>query len=133
MFFRSRITEVPEPPANKPYAAKVFKDMINLVWPGTTYDGGSIVTGYQIEMCEGTKNSWKVLTKNVFSTSYAVKGLKDNSTYKFRVSCINAIGTSKPSIVSEPIVASDSKGGKSTVSLVYKGGSLGWGGGGGGG
>ncbi|XP_071792544.1 myosin light chain kinase, smooth muscle-like [Asterias amurensis] len=102
--------EVPEPPANKPYAAKVFKDMINLVWPGTTYDGGSIVTGYQIEMCEGNKNSWKVLTKNVFSTSYAVKGLKDNSTYKFRVSCINAIGTSKPSIVSEPIVASDSKG-----------------------
>ncbi|XP_038047065.1 myosin light chain kinase, smooth muscle-like [Patiria miniata] len=99
--------EAPEPPANKPYAAKVFKDMVNLVWPGTTYDGGSIVTGYQVEMCEDGKNNWKVLTKNVFSTSYAIKGLKENCTYKFRVCCVNAVGTSKPSIISEPIMTSE--------------------------
>ena len=119
-------SEVPEPPANKPYAAKVFKDMINLVWPGTTYDGGSIVTGYQVEMCEDGKNNWKVLTKNVFSTSYAVKGLKEKSTYKFRVSCINAVGTGKPSIVSEPIVASDRKGGEFSFLRFFFGGGLFW-------
>ncbi|XP_033098292.1 myosin light chain kinase, smooth muscle-like [Anneissia japonica] len=102
-------SEIPEPPAAKPYAAKVTKDSINLVWPGTTYDGGAAVTGYHVEMAPAGTNSWKTVTKDVFSTSYSIKSLKENDKLIFRVSCLNSVGSSKPSEVSEPIVVADTE------------------------
>ncbi|XP_054752528.1 myosin light chain kinase, smooth muscle-like [Lytechinus pictus] len=99
--------EPPEPPADKPFAAKCTKDTINLVWAGTTYDGGSIVTGYLVEMSEDGGKKWKNVADNVFSTSYACKGVSESKKYQFRVSCINAIGKSKPSAISDPIQPSE--------------------------
>ncbi|XP_072180712.1 myosin light chain kinase, smooth muscle-like [Diadema setosum] len=101
--------EPPEPPADKPFAAKCSSDTINLVWAGTTYDGGSIVTGYEVEISEDGKK-WKVVADNVFSTSYACTGLNSDKKYQFRVSCINAVGKSKPSAISEPIQPSADAG-----------------------
>ncbi|XP_070569686.1 obscurin-like isoform X2 [Ptychodera flava] len=100
--------EPPDPPADRPFADKVTKDSITVVWPGTTYDGGSIVTGYVVEMQKKGETKWKVLTEDVFSTSYQVNGLKESEIYLFRVCCVNAVGKSKPSLVSEEITPSDS-------------------------
>ncbi|XP_071822241.1 myosin light chain kinase, smooth muscle-like [Apostichopus japonicus] len=93
--------EAPDPPAAKPFVAKCSDEILKIVWPGTTYDGGCIVTGYLVEMYDDSTKKWKVLTKNVFSTGYDVKGLKNDGKYKFRVSCINEVGTSKPSAESD--------------------------------
>lgn len=81
-----------------------------MVWAGTTYDGGSIVTGYMVEMSDDGGKKWKNVAKDVFSTSYACKGVTEGKKYQFRVSCINAKGKSKPSAISDPIEPSD--GGK---------------------
>ena len=105
LLFPIWLAEPPEPPADKPLATKTTKDCISLVWPGTTYDGGAPVTGYKVEMCDATGNNWTVCTKNVFSTGFAVKNVKEGKSYKFRVSCINEKGMSKPSAVSDPIAA----------------------------
>ncbi|NP_001161592.1 myosin light chain kinase-like protein [Saccoglossus kowalevskii] len=102
--------EPPDPPADCPFSGRVTKNSITVVWPGTTYDGGSIVTGYIVEMQKKGDKTWKVLTKDVFSTSYQATGLKENEEYLFRVSCVNSSGASKPSAVSEPIKATDEGG-----------------------
>ncbi|WP_411016131.1 hypothetical protein, partial [Salmonella sp. s51884] len=68
--------EPPDPPANQPFVAKCADGILKIVWPGTTYDGGCIVTGYLVEIYDDSTKKWKVLTKNVFSTGYDVKGLK---------------------------------------------------------
>ncbi|XP_077997458.1 myosin light chain kinase, smooth muscle-like [Glandiceps talaboti] len=99
--------EPPDPPADRPFADKTTKDSITVVWPGTTYDGGSIVTGYVVEMQKKGEKAWKVLTEDVFSTSYQVNGLKENEEYFFRVCCMNAVGKSKPSLVSDPCKPTD--------------------------
>lgn len=97
--------EAPEPPADKPLATKTTAECINIVWPGTTYDGGSSVTGYKVEMCEDGTKKWTIVSKDVFSTGIAVKEIVGGKSYRFRVSCINSVGTSKPSEESEPIEA----------------------------
>ncbi|XP_072047878.1 myosin light chain kinase, smooth muscle-like [Amphiura filiformis] len=102
--------EPPEPPADKPLATKTTKDCISIVWPGTTYDGGAPVIGYKVEMCEDGQNKWTILSKDVFSTGFAVKNVKEGKKYKFRVSCINTKGTSKPSKVSDAIAAVEAAG-----------------------
>ena len=61
-------------------------------------------------MCEDGQSKWTVLTKDVFSTGFAVKSVKEGKAYKFRVSCINEKGSSKPSKVSDPITAAESTG-----------------------
>lgn len=105
-----KTSEPPDPPANKPFVAKCANDILKIVWPGTTYDGGCIVTGYLVEMYDDATKKWKVLTKNVFSTGYDVTGLKKDGKYKFRVSCINEVGTSKPSAESDFISPKDHEG-----------------------
>ncbi|XP_071942501.1 myosin light chain kinase, smooth muscle-like [Antedon mediterranea] len=104
--------EVPEPPADTPFASKVTKDSVTLVWAGTTYDGGAAVTGYHVEMAPAGTTSWKTVTKDVFSTNYTIKNLKENDKLIFRVSCLNSVGSSKPSDVSEPIAVVESAGGE---------------------
>lgn len=112
--------EPPDPPAAKPFVAKCANGILKIVWPGTTYDGGCIVTGYLVEMYDESTKKWKTLTSNVFSTGYDVKGLKADGKYKFRVSCINEVGTSKPSTESDFISPKDHEGeGKLDVTLVF--------------
>jgi hypothetical protein len=39
----------------------VKADSLTLTWYGSVYDGGSVITGYLVEICE-TGQSWRVLT-----------------------------------------------------------------------
>lgn len=68
------------------------------------------MTGYLVEIYDESTKKWKTLTSNVFSTGYDVKGLKPDGKYKFRVSCINEVGTSKPSTESDVIIPKDHEG-----------------------
>ena len=66
-------------------------------WNLPSNDGGSPITGYQIERATGSGN-YAIITSGNFPTlSYSDTGLTGNTTYHYRVSAFNAIGTSPPS------------------------------------
>ena len=67
---------------------------IDLNWSIPTINGGSLITGYQIERNDG--NGFDVI-KNVNTITYSDTGLIPNKQYSYRVSAINSAGTSDPS------------------------------------
>ena len=71
---------------------------IDLEWAAPDYDGGAPVTGYLIEVFEGS-GDWQILTGNTRSTStnYAHTDLDPASTLTYRVTAINAAGAGSPS------------------------------------
>ena len=66
---------------------------IDLSWRQPSSDGGSMVTGYRIEVSEDGSN-WSVLEADTGSsrTSYTHRGLTGGSTRHYRVSAINSVG-----------------------------------------
>ena len=71
---------------------------ISLSWATPSSDGGSPIIGYKIEAKIGS-GAYTILVANTASssTSYLNTGLIVGSTYTYRVSAINSIGTSNPS------------------------------------
>ncbi len=88
---------VPDPPTGF-NAIPIAPTTVNLSWNPPQYNGSSAITGYKIEYKTSTTSysSWPSITPgNV--TKYNVTGLNTGTTYIFRVSAINAIGTGNPS------------------------------------
>ena len=101
----------PEPPAGRPYVSDIDTSSLTLAWYGSTYDGGSMVTGYVVEMSSWPITSdsrppeatdWTVVDSH-HTTSYIVKNLDPGREYIFRVKAENSHGQSEPSRVSEPV------------------------------
>jgi predicted Ser/Thr protein kinase len=116
----------PEPPAGRPYVSHIDAETssLTLAWYGSTFDGGSMVTGYVVEMScwpitSGSQppdaSDWTVLNaESQHSTSFVVRGLKKDEEYIFRVKAVNVHGQSEPSRVSEPVsLASNQHSGSS--------------------
>ena len=105
----------PEPPAGRPYVSHIDSETssLTLAWYGSTFDGGSMVTGYVVEMscwpitCSRgppDASDWQILNcETRMSTSFVVTGLDKDKEYIFRVKAVNACGHSPPSKVSEPV------------------------------
>ncbi len=91
----------PQPPTNLS-ATAVSQSQINLSWNAPSDNGGSTITGYQIESSTDSGSTWSTIVSNTGSTSttYSNTGLTPNTTYTYRVSAINSVGTSSPSNVS---------------------------------
>ena len=73
---------------------------IDLEWTAPMDDGGRAVNGYRIEVSDdGSSGSWDDLVANTGSadTEYSDTGLSDGQTRHYRVSAINAAGTSEAS------------------------------------
>lgn len=91
------IITVPEAPTG--LAANVVStSQIDLSW-NAPRDGGSPITGYQIERSTDGGATWVALVSNTNSTAttYSDAGLEVNTAYYYRVSAINSVGTSLPS------------------------------------
>src|SRR5207249_7828442 len=88
----------PSPPTGLT-ATAVSSSQINLSWAPPTDNGGSAITGYKIERSTDGGTTWTVLVVNTGSatTMYSDTGLAPTITYAYRVSAINAVGTSAPS------------------------------------
>lgn len=88
----------PQPPTNLS-ADTASSSQINLSWSAPTNNGGSAITGYKIERSTDSGSMWSTLVANTASTSttFADTGLTANTSYTYRVSAINNIGTSNPS------------------------------------
>ena len=72
---------------------------IDLAWNAPSSDGGSAITGYKIEVSSDGGTSWTDLVANTggIGTTYEHAGLTAGTTRHYRVSAINAKGTSTPS------------------------------------
>ncbi|KTG04879.1 hypothetical protein cypCar_00003082 [Cyprinus carpio] len=96
------IVDKPDPPAGIPAASDIRKSSLTLSWYGPTYDGGSIVQSYNLEIWNSIDNTWTDLT-SCNSTSYHVQNLLNDRQYKFRIRAVNVYGVGEPSAESEPI------------------------------
>ena len=75
------------------------QDAINLSWSAPLQDGGSAVTGYQVEVSEDAGAIWQKLAEDVTATSYRHTQLPPGSTRHYRILARNAMGLSTPSMV----------------------------------
>src|SRR6058998_2540166 len=82
-----------------PTAAPVSSSQINLSWTAPADNGGSAITGYKIERSTDGGSTWTTLVANTASpaTAYSDTGLTHTTTYTYRVSAINSVGTGSPS------------------------------------
>uniref|UniRef100_A0A2R9A853 Myosin light chain kinase, smooth muscle n=1 Tax=Pan paniscus TaxID=9597 RepID=A0A2R9A853_PANPA len=95
------LTVVDKPdPAGTPCASDIRSSSLTLSWYGSSYDGGSAVQSYSIEIWDSANKTWKELA-TCRSTSFNVQDLLPDHEYKFRVRAINVYGTSEPSQESE--------------------------------
>ncbi len=93
---------------------------INLSWTAPSNNGGSTIAGYEIDRPTNGSSTWSVLIGNTASTdtTYSDTGLVANTTYTYRISAINAIGTSSPSNTTSATTQSRSAGGGSTSGTI---------------
>ncbi|XP_037381323.1 myosin light chain kinase, smooth muscle isoform X3 [Talpa occidentalis] len=94
------VVDKPDPPAGTPCASDIRSSSLTLSWYGSSYDGGSAVQSYSVEIWDSVNKSWKELA-TCRSTSFNVQDLLPDLEYKFRVRAINVYGTSEPSQESE--------------------------------
>ena len=81
---------------------------INLSWSAPASTGGSAITGYRIEVSPNGTSGWtdQVADTNSTATTYAHTGLAAGDTRHYRVSAINAVGTSDASDSDDTTTAS---------------------------
>ncbi len=72
---------------------------VRLSWSAPTFDGGSPITGYTVSASPGPAGC-----STSGERSCLVSGLADGTTYSFRVTATNAVGTGAASTPSVPIV-----------------------------
>uniref|UniRef100_A0A8C2J4Z6 Myosin light chain kinase, smooth muscle n=1 Tax=Cyprinus carpio TaxID=7962 RepID=A0A8C2J4Z6_CYPCA len=114
------IVDKPDPPARVPAASDIRKSSLTLSWYGPTYDGGSAVQSYNLEMWSSVDMKWTDLA-SCNSTSYNVQNLLPDRQYKFRVRAVNIYGVGEPSAESEPVqVGLEAEGGERHLVDVRK-------------
>ena len=96
----------PSPPTGLTATAKLLK--INLSWTAPSDNGGTPITGYMIERSTDSGNTWSTLVANTGSTgtTYSDTNVQPLTTYTYRVSAINDVGTSDPSNMASASIAS---------------------------
>ncbi|KAM6963475.1 myosin light chain kinase, smooth muscle-like [Tautogolabrus adspersus] len=102
------VIDRPEPPASQPVVSQLSTQSLVLSWTGPSYDGGTAVLGYIVEVRqeEGLTEpgSWTEVTSRCKNTCYHVRsGLEPLGQYRFRVRTYNSAGVSEPSQESECI------------------------------
>lgn len=86
------------PDAPTSLSATAGDTQVGLTWSAPVNNGGSAITDYLVEYKLTSSGSWNTFNDGTStSASATVTGLTNNSSYDFRVSAINAIGTSSPS------------------------------------
>ncbi|XP_007449750.1 PREDICTED: myosin light chain kinase, smooth muscle isoform X2 [Lipotes vexillifer] len=100
------VVDKPDPPAGTPCASDIRSSSLTLSWYGSSYDGGSAVQSYSIEIWDSADKKWKELA-TCRSTSFNIHDLLPDREYKFRVRAVNVYGTSEPSQESELTVVGE--------------------------
>uniref|UniRef100_A0A8C4I3R9 Myomesin 1a (skelemin) n=1 Tax=Dicentrarchus labrax TaxID=13489 RepID=A0A8C4I3R9_DICLA len=84
------------------------KDYVVVTWKQPAVEGSSAILGYYIDRCEVGTHHWAQCNESpVKYARFPVTGLVEGRSYVFRVRALNKAGVSRPSRVSEPVVAMD--------------------------
>ena len=88
----------PQPPSSLKALAS-SSSQIDLSWNAPSDNGGSAITGYDIQRSMDNGNTWSTLVQDTGTTdtTYSDTGLAPNTAYTYQVSAINSVGTSQPS------------------------------------
>uniref|UniRef100_UPI0037E7F184 myosin light chain kinase, smooth muscle-like n=1 Tax=Semicossyphus pulcher TaxID=241346 RepID=UPI0037E7F184 len=104
------VIDRPDPPASHPVVSQLSTESLVLSWTGPSYDGGTAVLGYIMEVRPEEAGSWTEVTTRCKNTSYHVRsGLEPQGKYRFRVRAYNSAGVSEPSQESECIKMATTK------------------------
>lgn len=108
---------VPGPPHSLKYS-EVRKNSLVLQWKPPVHSGRTPVTGYFVDIKEtkAKDDQWRGLNEAAIKNKYLkVQGLKEGTSYVFRVRAINQAGVGKPSDLAGPVVAETRPGTKEVV------------------
>ncbi|XP_044077038.1 myomesin 1a (skelemin) isoform X2 [Siniperca chuatsi] len=84
------------------------KDYVVVTWKQPAVEGSSSILGYYIDRCEVGTHHWAQCNDSpVKYARFPVTGLVEGRSYIFRVRALNKAGVSRPSRVSEAVVAMD--------------------------
>lgn len=100
--FKIYIIAVPTPPGT-PDITAIGKEHVIIEWFKPENDGGSEIKNYLVDKREKSSVRWTRVNKTytIYDTRLKITGLLEGSDYQFRVSAVNAAGTSAPSDVSQ--------------------------------
>jgi hypothetical protein len=95
---------------------------VRLTWNEPIDNGGLDITDYLIEYDQDASNSWVAFNHSVSTvTNIIIPALAYDINYRFRVSAINAEGTSVPSTLSGPVIIYQSSPSQ-PVTIIRSGG-----------
>ena len=107
ILFPNFSSDRPDPPASQPVVSKLSTKSLVLSWSGPSYDGGTAVLGYIVEVRQeglDKPGSWIEVISRCKNTSYHIRsGLEPQGQYRFRVRAYNSAGVSEPSQESESV------------------------------
>ncbi|TNN82401.1 Myosin light chain kinase, smooth muscle [Liparis tanakae] len=99
------VIDQPAPPASQPVISQLSTESVVLSWTGPSYDGGTAVLGYKVEVRQEEQDgpeSWTEAASRCKNTTFHVRsGLEPLGRYRFRVRAYNSAGVSDPSKESE--------------------------------
>ncbi|GIY50159.1 twitchin [Caerostris extrusa] len=97
------VYDKPGPPKNLEYP-EVTSGSVTLKWKKPDDDGGSDITGYQVEKCEVGVERWTPVSSFCPTTSCVARNLDEGKQYRFRVRAENMHGVSEP-LEGKPVYA----------------------------
>uniref|UniRef100_A0A668AX05 Protein kinase domain-containing protein n=1 Tax=Myripristis murdjan TaxID=586833 RepID=A0A668AX05_9TELE len=107
------VIDRPHPPASHPVVSQLSTKSLVLSWTGPSYDGGTAISGYIIEVRQeglDKPGNWTEVTSRCKNTSYKVRsGLEPLGEYRFRVRACNSAGVSEPSEESDSVKMATAK------------------------
>ncbi|KAF3853674.1 hypothetical protein F7725_014362 [Dissostichus mawsoni] len=117
------VMDRPDPPASQPVVSQQSTQSLVLSWTGPSYDGGTAVLGYKVEVRnegQDSPESWTEATSRCKNTTFHVRsGLQPLGQYRFRVRAYNSAGVSEPSRESECVKMATAKEEKKDEPVSY--------------
>ena len=112
------VATIPQAPTGLA-ASVVSSSQINLSWTAPANNGGSAITGYKIEQSTNAGSTWSTLVANTASSStmYSNTGLTASTSYAYRVSAINSVGTGPASNMISATTSAVSNTGKVSITV----------------
>jgi titin len=90
---------------------------LTLAWQLPTSNGGSAITDYRVEVSSNCSRYTAINRAAAADLAFSVTGLKAGTKYCFRVSAVNAIGTSQASAVVSAVTAGNAPAAPTSLSV----------------
>ncbi|XP_013863103.1 myosin light chain kinase, smooth muscle isoform X2 [Austrofundulus limnaeus] len=100
------VVDRPTPPSSQPIVSRLSTQSLVLSWTGPSYDGGTAILGYIVEVCREVPNKpegWTEISRCKNTSFHIHSGLEPLGQYRFRVRAYNPVGISEPSQESDSV------------------------------